>query len=33
MQTVKTWNSKQNTDNLAQSRPKRDIRSLIKLDL
>ena len=33
MWTVKTLNSKQSTTNLAQSRPKRDIRSPIKLDL
>ena len=33
MWTVKMLNSKQNTDNLAQSRPKRDIKPLIKLDL
>ena len=33
MWTVKTLNSKQSTTNLAQSRPKRDIRPPIKLDL
>ena len=33
MWTVKTWNSKHNTDNIAQSRPKRDIRHPIKLYL
>ena len=33
MQTVKISNSKQNTTNLAQSRPKRDIKPQIKLDL
>ena len=33
MQTVKTLNSKQSTTNLAQSRPVRDIRPPIKLDL
>ena len=32
MQTVKTLNSKQSTSNLAQSRPKRDLRPPIKLD-
>ena len=33
MQTVKISNSKQNTTNLAQSRPKRHIKPPIKLDL
>ena len=33
MQTVKISNSKQSTTNLAQSRPKRDIKPSIKLDL
>ena len=33
MQTVKTLNSKPSTTNLAQFRPKRDIRPPIKVDL
>ena len=33
MQTVKTVDSKQNANNLGQSRPKRDIKPPIKLDV